>query len=246
MSEFRAENIELLDVRRLAPSKSNARTHSKKQLVQIAKSMKRYGFTAPVLVDEVDIILAGHGRVEAAKLIGLAVVPCVRVGGMSSDEKRAYILADNQIALTSGWDRGILAGEFQALIDNGFEVEATSFDWPEIDKVLSDFSEATLEPVEKEDRHATPPVSGAVVCPAGDLWTLGNHKLINGDAKDPDVLKALMAGEEADMVFTDPPYNQKVSHNRQGDRSLAVEASGPSSAGFHLRLLYHSLTNLLT
>lgn len=195
----------------LTPYNGNARTHSKKQVRQIADSITRFGFTVPVLIDEADTILAGHGRVLAAKLLGSAAIPCILVEGMSVDEKRAYVLADNAIALKSGWDKSALAGEFKALLKHGFNMEATGFDWPEIDKVLVDFKEESTEPVAKEDRHVPTPAAEAVVNRRGDIWQLGNHRLVNGDAKEPEVLQALMAGEEPDMVFTDPPYNVKVS-----------------------------------
>jgi hypothetical protein len=138
--------IEILPANNLTPYKNNARTHSKKQIRQIAGSIRRFGFTNPVLIDDAGEIIAGHGRVEAAKLIGLAAVPTIRLSHLSETEKRAYVLADNRLAEKAGWDREILAIELQGLVDLEFDVEITGFSTADIDIVLDDAAEATGKP----------------------------------------------------------------------------------------------------
>jgi len=150
----------------------NARTHTKRQIVQIANSVKRFGFTNPILTDDNLWILAGHGRLEAAKLLGMTTVPSIRLSHMSEAEKRAYVIADNEIALKAGWDRETLAIELQALIDLGFEVELTGFETAEIDLILGDWQEASAESPAPEDQQLEVP-SDTAVSRSGDLWILG-------------------------------------------------------------------------
>jgi DNA modification methylase len=201
-------NIERIAIGDLSPWARNARTHSKKQIRQIAKSIESFGFTNPVLIDETRTILAGHGRVEAAKLLGFGEVPCLRLDHMSEAEKRAYVLADNKLALNAGWDEELLAAELGALMsaDLDIDLSITGFSIPEIDGILE--SVAPEEPGDPED-DVLPGAVPARVHP-GDLWQLGPHRLICGDALDHKVVGALMAGEAARMVFSDPPYNVKI------------------------------------
>jgi DNA modification methylase len=212
-----AQRIEIVPVNRLTAYKGNARTHSKKQIQKIANSIKRFGFVNPALIDDAGEIIAGHGRVEAAKLLGITAIPCLRVSHLSDAEKRAYILADNRLAELAGWDREILAIELQALVDIGeVEVEITGFATPEIDVVLSDAAEAQREPCSPDDEVPDAPAEGAAVSQAGDLWALGAHRLLCGDALDVAAYTTLMAGEQAEMVFTDPPYNVRIDRNVSG------------------------------
>ena len=201
-------NIERIAISHLRHWVRNARTHSKKQIRQIANSIETFGFTNPVLIDETRTILAGHGRVEAAKLLGLGEVPCLRLDYMSEAEKRAYVLADNKLALNAGWDEELLAAELGALMsaDLDFDVSITGFSIPEIDGVME--SVVPEEPGDPED-DVMPGAVPARVRP-GDIWKLGPHRLICGDALDRQVVAALMAGEAARMVFSDPPYNVKI------------------------------------
>ena len=190
-------------------ARSNARTHTKKQIRQIADSIDQFGFTNPVLIDEAGTILAGHGRVVAAKLLGLTEVPCVRLDHLSADEKRAYTLADNRIALNAGWDEDLLAAELGALlsVDLDFDIGLTGFTIPEIDGTL-----AAVEPEEPgnpEDDVIQDETPGRVS--PGDIWQLGTHRLICGDALDSGVVTALMGDKQARMVFTDPPYNVPIA-----------------------------------
>ena len=202
-------NIETIAIGDLTPWARNARTHSRKQVRQIADSIEAFGFTNPVLIDEGRVILAGHGRVEAAKLLGWREVPCLRLDHMSTDEKRAYVLADNKLALNAGWDEDLLAAELGALMssDLAFDVSITGFSIPEIDGVLE--SVAPEEPGDPEDDVL--PGDVASRARPGDIWQLGTHRLICGDALDPAVIGDLMAGQEARMVFSDPPYNVPIN-----------------------------------
>jgi DNA methylase/ParB-like nuclease domain len=204
--------IELVPVSRLAPYKGNARTHSRKQIRQIADSIKRFGFTNPVLVDNGGEIIAGHGRVAAAKLLGLNEVPTLRLSHLSAAEKRAYVLADNRLAEKAGWDREILAIELQGLINLNFEVELTGFDMGEIDIILDDAEDAKGEAAGPED-EVPEPLKGPSVSQPGDLWLLSRHRILCGDALDHGAYERLLDGEKAEFIFTDPPYNVPIHGN---------------------------------
>jgi DNA modification methylase len=201
-------NIENVEVSALRPYARNARTHSRRQIRQIAASIKRFGFCNPVLVDDTMQIIAGHGRVAAAGLLGLGSVPIVRLSHLSETDKRAYILADNRLAEKAGWDKEILAIELQGLIDLDYEIELTGFETAEIDLILDDAAEATGETPGPEDE--IPAMAGPAVTRPGDLWTLGEHRLLCGDARAVGVYGVLLAGEQAQFVFTDPPYNVPI------------------------------------
>jgi hypothetical protein len=210
--------IEPMPVASLRPHTGNARTHSKKQIRQIADSIRRFGFTNPVLIGENGEIIAGHGRVEAAKLLGLDSVPTVRLAHLNVAQRRAYVLADNKLALNSGWDRELLAIELQGLIDIDFDVELTGFSPAEIDLVLDEAREGSPNsPTDVEDEIASPANDLATaVTRAGDVWCLGRHRLICGDARDQGVFDLLMGDERADLLFTDPPYNVPIDGHVTG------------------------------
>lgn len=196
----------------LKPYARNARTHSKKQIKQIASSIERFGFVNPVLIGNDGLIIAGHGRVEAAKQLGLKTVPTLALSHLSETEKRAYVLADNKLALNAGWDREILAIELQGLVDLDFDVELTGFSLAEIDFVLDEAGEADPDaPDAAED--AVPNLTGPAVSRMGDVWNLGRHKLVCGDARSSDDYARLLGNERVDMVFTDPPYNVAIHGN---------------------------------
>jgi DNA modification methylase len=207
--------IEYTLLRQLRPYPNNARTHSRAQVKQIAKSIKKFGFCNPVLVDDDKQIIAGHGRVEAAKLLGIDAVPTVRLSHLSEADKRAYILADNKLAAKAGWDRDILAIELQGLLDLDFEVELTGFDMGEIDIILDDDQEAKGETTGPED-EVPAALPGPTVSQAGDLWVLGNHRLLCGDARDDAAYCQLLNDEKVEFVFTDPPYNVAIDGNVSG------------------------------
>ncbi len=211
--------IEEIAVGDLKPWARNARTHSKKQLRQIGESIRTFGFTNPVLIDGANTILAGHGRVAAAKLIGMSHVPCVRLEHMTPEEKRAYVLADNKLALNAGWDEELLAEELQALMgvdDLGFDIGVTGFDPGEIDALVSSVS---VEEAGDPEDDVLPAEAPRRVRP-GDVWQLGRHRLVCGDALDPAVVATLMAGEQARMVFSDPPYNVRIDGHVGGSGKI--------------------------
>ncbi len=221
--------LERAPVRALKPYASNARTHAKRQIEQIARSIKRFGFTNPILVDDACGVIAGHGRLEAAKLIGLEDVPVVRLSHLSEADKRAYILADNRLAKKAGWDKATLALELKGLLDLGYEVELTGFELAEIDMILDEAADADPQGSGPEDD--VPALASAAVTRLGDVWVLGRHRLMCGDARDAGVYQALMAGESADLIFTDPPYNVPISGHVRTDDSHRefVMASGELS-----------------
>jgi DNA modification methylase len=200
--------VELLAVSRLVPYRGNARTHSRKQIRQIAQSIEKFGFTNPILIDDRDHVIAGHGRVEAAKLLDLSAVPTLRLSHLSPAEVRAYVLADNKLAQNAGWDRELLAVELQGLIDLDFDVELIGFEIGEIDIILEEAAEvkATAEPIE----HDIPEPGPEPISRAGDLWLLGRHRIFCGDALAETAYGLLLKGEQAELVFADPPYNVRV------------------------------------
>ena len=204
--------VECLALTSLKPSPRNARTHSKAQIKQIAVSIEEFGFTNPILIDETSTILAGHGRVEAAKLLRMTDVPVVRIEHMSEEQKRAYVIADNQLALNAGWDDTVLVEELQALADLGFDVELTGFDMGDIDKMIEDLG----TDVDADDVDVPELDDGPAVTQPGDIWQIGEHRLICGDALKAETYEALMAGAQADLVFTDPPYNVPINGNVSG------------------------------
>ncbi len=230
----------------LKPYAGNARTHSKKQVRQIAASIERFGFTNPVLISDAGEILAGHGRVEAAKLLGWKAVPTLALSHLSETERRAYVLADNKLALNAGWDKEILAIELQALVDLEFDVELTGFSLAEIDLVLDEASDADPD-LSDEPEDQVSFANGPAVSRQGDLWQLGRHRLLCGDARSAIDFEALMGGEVADLVFTDPPYNVKIDGNVCGLGSVKHRefafASGEMSESQFTAFLADTLGN---
>mgnify|MGYP001302920808 FL=1 len=199
----------------LKPYARNARIHSPKQIAEIAASIQAFGFNSPVLIDKDNGIVAGHGRVEAAKLLGLAAVPTIRLEHLTEPQKRAYILADNKLAEKAGWDREILAIELQHLmaIEVDFDISATGFEMPEID-VLIDGLDA--KPAKADPADEVPGIQGPAITRHGDIWQIGPHRLICGDSLDPETYARLLDGEKAQLVFTDPPYNVKIEGHVSG------------------------------
>jgi hypothetical protein len=198
------------------PIRENARTHSKRQIRQIADSIGTFGFTNPVLVDRSGTIVAGHGRVTAAKLLGMKKVPTICLENLSEDQIRAYILADNKLAEKAGWDNSILAIELQHLtsVDLGFDVSLTGFEIGEIDLILQ-------ESKAEEDEEEPVEISrGPAVTKPGDVWLLGSHRLMCGDALDESSYSTLMNSQMADVVFADPPYNVKIDGNVCGKGAI--------------------------
>jgi ParB-like chromosome segregation protein Spo0J len=217
--------LEMTPVARLKPYAGNARTHSRKQVRQIADSIRRFGFTNPVLVGDDHEIIAGHGRVMAAKELGITAVPTVRLSHLSAEERRAYVLADNKIALNAGWDTEILAIELQALIDIDFDVMLTGFSLAEIDLTL-DHAQAASSVAEDRAADLIPELPTHAVSKLGDMWHLGRHRLLCGDARSAADLSRLMAQETAELIFTDPPYNVAIDGNVGGLGSTSQRVEG--------------------
>jgi hypothetical protein len=217
--------IEMIPVQSLKSAPRNARTHSKKQIKQIAEPMKRFGVTNPIIADDAGQIVAGHGRAEAAKLIGLRFFPVIRLSNLSDAEIRACRLADNKLADNAKWDREILALEIEelqiALPEIGLDLEITGFNPGEIDTLLTDFAGQRPNPSDE-----IPDLESVVVARTGDLFILGNHRIVVGDARNEETYTRLMKSETAEMAFLDPPYN--VKNRRPCWRSRPHQASGIS------------------
>ena len=228
----------------LRPYAGNARTHSKQQVRQIADSIERFGFTNPVLVADDGTIIAGHGRVMAAKLLGMTEVPTLALSHLSELERRAYVIADNKLALNAGWDSEILAIELQGLIDLRFDVSLTGFGLAEIDFVLDDAREASVDVPSGPDDDV-PALPSHPVTQRGDLWRLGRHRLLCGDARHEADYAVLLGNAAADLVFTDPPYNVRVEGNVCGSGSIKhaefAMASGEMSADVFTAFLSQTL-----
>lgn len=207
-----ALSIEYLPTADLVPYARNARTHSEAQVAQIVASIREYGFCNPVLVDPSGGIIAGHGRVMAARTLGMDDVPCVRLGHLSETQRRAYVIADNKLALNAGWDEAMLAEELGALRLDGFDLDLTGFDAGELDRLLNvNEPEAGLT---DEDDVPEPPADP--VSRIGDIWRLGDHRLMCGDSTDAAGVAALMGGERAVVMQTDPPYGISHVANKDG------------------------------
>ncbi len=200
--------IEILSVTALSPYHRNARTHSDKQIAQIAESIRQFGFVNPIICSSDNEIIAGHGRWLAAKRLDLGEVPVVRIDHLSESEIRAYRIAENRLAEQAGWDLDLLGIEFRELdtLCIEFDLEITGFESAEIDNFLL----GTAPPID-EPSSVGSPVHGLPITAPGDIWQLGDHRLICGDARSAEVYQALMNDELADSVFTDPPYNVAIA-----------------------------------
>src|SRR5436190_3152956 len=221
------------DVDALKPRPTNPRTHSKKQIAQIAKAIRRYGFINPVLVDNGNCIIAGHGRVQAAKAEGISQVPTVRLSDMSEADIRAYVIADNRLAENPGWDRALLGLELQYLteLEIDFDVTVTGFELPEIDILIGELSLAAND---NDPADAVVEVAaGPAISRLGDIWDIGSHRLICGDSTKPETFQQLLGDARAQMVFSDPPYNVPISGHVGGLGSIQhrefANASGEMS-----------------
>jgi len=192
--------IEHVNIESLIPYAMNSRTHSDDQVAKIAASIKEFGFNNPVLIDDENTIIAGHGRVMAARKIGLKDIPCVKLSHLSPAQRKAYIIADNRLALDAGWDMEILKAEFSALDELDFDISLTGFSSEEITDMFADKNSGLT------DQDDVPEIKKETVVKAGDIWVLGNHRLMCGDATSKDDIKKLCVAD-VDMWLTDPPYN---------------------------------------
>jgi DNA modification methylase len=220
-------------IRDLIPNANNARTHSPRQIAQIARSIERFGFNNPVLIDGNNQILAGHGRVAAARTLGLNSIPVLKIEHLTDAEKRAYVLADNKLAQKAGWDADILAIELQDLIDLDFDIELTGFETGEIDVLLDGEDTAG----DDADNVCPEYDQSPSITRLGDRWGLGDHVLVCGDARDNHAYQRLLGGERAVYVITDPPYNVKIDGHVSGlgrvrHREFAMASGELSEAEF--------------
>lgn len=194
----------LVSIESLIPYINNARTHSPEQIKKLRSSLREFGFINPVIIDKELNIIAGHGRVTAAKAEGLTHVPCVLVDHLTDAQKKAYILADNRMALDAGWDEELLRIEIEDLIASGFGYEMTGFDAVEIDEL---FKDDIKDNIKDDDFDINEELQKPTITKLGDVWCLGKHRLICGDSTKTETFEILMNGNKANLVITDPPYN---------------------------------------
>jgi DNA modification methylase len=223
----------------------NARTHSKRQIRQLANSIKTAGFIGAVIIDENEVLLAGHARWEACKLSGMSLVPTIQVTGLSEAQKRVFVLADNKIAENAGWDREILAVELGDLAEllpvNNWNLSLTGFEPAEVDALLADMQDSKPDPAD-----ALPPLDDHAVTRSGDLWCLGQHRLLCGDARSRTGIDQLMGDARARMVFADVPYNLQIARVQGRGRIKHPEfayASGEMSRVQYIDFLEQALGN---
>jgi DNA modification methylase len=235
-----ATKIEWMSVETLIPYAKNARTHSDEQIAQIAGSIKEFGFNNPVLVDKDNSIIAGHGRLMAARKLGMDKVPVVQLGHMTEAQRKAYVLADNRIALNSGWDTSMLSLELLELKDE-IDLSLLGFDADELDALLNPIEET--EGLTDED--AVPDVPDEPKTKLGDIYILGNHRLMCGDSTSVDAVEKLLEGQKADLLFTDPPYgvSYEGGHNKKKRQGIIAD----TLQGEDLTdLFYESLSTAIT
>jgi DNA modification methylase len=212
-------SIVSLPITALRSCSHNARTHSRKQIRQIADSLQEFGFTNPILVDCNNTIIAGHGRVEAAKLLGMTKVPTIQLDRLTEDQVRAYVIADNKLAENAGWDKEILAIELEYLLTlegTDFDITVTGFEVPEIDVILEESRsqsqpEDNFPPIDPEKKAVSQP---------GDLWLLGKHRILCGNALHGACYRELMGSKRASAVFSDPPYNVRIDGHATGNGAI--------------------------
>ncbi len=197
----------------IIPYEHNARRHPLGQLKKLQRSIRRFGWKNPLIVDRAGNLICGHGRLEAARQMGLARVPVIDVGEMSDADRRAYIIADNKLAEEAQWSKVLLRSELSGLIELGYEVELTGFDTVEIDALVTigEDAEGADERIDLPDEGAAP------IARIGDLWTIGKHRLIVGDARDGAVYERLLEGERVQLIVTDPPYGCAIANNVSGN-----------------------------
>ena len=195
--------FQLVDINKLVPYANNARTHNKEQILKLRSSLREFGFVNPVIIDREYNVLAGHGRIMAAKEEGIAEVPCVYADHLTEAQKKAYILADNRKALDAGWDEELLSVEMQELQELGFDLSMTGFD----EKEPTDLLGADADGEAKEDDFdLSAALEKAAFVQRGDIWTVGRHKLMCGDATSAEDVSTLMGDTKANLILTDPPY----------------------------------------
>jgi DNA modification methylase len=234
--------IKEVEITALIPYAKNSRTHDDAQVAQIAASIKEFGWTNPILVDGDKGIIAGHGRLMAARKLNMDKVPVIELKSMTEAQKKAYVIADNRLALNAGWDNAMLTIELNELLEDNFALEILGFDKDELDALLNPI----VETEGLTDEDAVPDVPDEPKTKLGDIYILGNHRLMCGDSTNIDAVEKLMDGHKADMVFTDPPYgvDYKGINNDSRDgleellrgvfaNYIAISKSGASIYCFH-------------
>ena len=217
--------IEMVSIGQLLPYARNARTHDDAQVAQIAASIKEFGFNNPILIADDQSIVAGHGRLAAARKLGLTEVPVVRLSHLSDTQRKAYILADNRLALNAGWDNDLLKLELQELEIDGVDLEMLGFSKEELDGLLN-----SLEPTDGlTDEDAVPETPEEPITKPGDIWILGKHRLMCGDSTSIDAVDALMQGGKADIIYCDPPYGMALDTDYS---KIKGSAKSPNAKGY--------------
>ncbi len=219
MNNLEQMQIELRPLASLLPYARNARTHSEAQVAQIAASMTEFGWTNPILVDGRNGIIAGHGRVLAARHLGLAQVPVIELGHLSDTQKRAYVLADNKLALNAGWDEEMLRIELEALREEAFDIDLTGFSADEVEAFFADVERQTPSGGDGDDD--IPPVQEVAVSGPGDVWLLGPHRILCGDATSPGDVRKLLNGNAPHLMVTDPPYGVEYDPSWRNDAGVS-------------------------
>ena len=197
------KRFEEVSIEKLVPYARNARTHSKEQIAQLRASLREFGFVSPAVIDADYNILVGHGRVQAAREEGYQTVPCVFAEDLTEAQKRAYILADNQLALNAGWDEEMLSVELADLQENAFDLSVLGFAENDLEKLLNGESESDAK---DDDFDLSSALEQAAFVETGDVWIVGKHRLVCGDATSKEDVAKLMDGKKANMLLTDPPY----------------------------------------
>lgn len=211
------EELKLINIDELIPYANNARTHSKNQINKLRSSLREFGFINPILIDKDYNILAGHGRVMAAREEGIKEVPCVLVEHLTEAQKKAYILADNRLAMDAGWDDEMLALELENLKELDFDMDLTGFDAAEIDELFSNIHD---KDVQDDDFDVDAALEEEPISKQGDIWLLGRHRLICGDSTKAEIYEKLMEGKKANLCVTDPPYNVNYTAGSENERKI--------------------------
>jgi site-specific DNA-methyltransferase (adenine-specific) len=226
--------IEHVSVDKLIPYANNARTHSDAQVAQIAASIKEFGFNNPVLISEDGTIIAGHGRLMAARKLGLTDVPCIKLSHLTPTQRKAYVIADNQLALNAGWNEELLTIELDELLADNFALEVLGFDPDELKRLMSE-NEVTQG---LTDEDQAPEVEDNPVTKLGDMWVLGKHRLMCGDSTSIEALETLCSGQLVDMWLTDPPYNVAYEGKTKDALTIKNDSMGDSEFRQFLRDCY--------
>jgi DNA modification methylase len=228
--------LEQVPIDKLVPYARNARTHSKEQIAQLRASLREFGFVSPAVIDSKYNILVGHGRVQAAREEGYKTVPCVFAENLTDAQKRAYILADNQLALNAGWDEEMLSVELSDLKDESFDLSLLGFDEKDLEKLMAGPDDGGAQ---DDDFDLSAALEKASFVEKGDLWTVGKHRLLCGDATSPEDVERLMGGKTANLILTDPPYGVSF----KASDGLTIENDSLKGDEFY-KFLLSAFTNM--